>query len=144
MSSEQQPWYEDLVKALGDSQTRNAASHMLIATHFRTMADHYVAIAEQHERLAASVPDGDQAAADLGTATDRHDLNNLRTVVQGEQGLAKDLERQLATLARDIVELAGKVHTLAAAIPAAISAYPGRLAHEADERDHGHDEMGAP
>ena len=105
--------YERLIGPLVEAQNQSqahlravAVSHRAMAAHRRTVAAAEEAIAKEHEALAAaalvladSVPLGDQAAADLGTASEHHDYANLRMVIMGEHELAARLEARLDALA---------------------------------------------
>lgn len=110
MTTEQ--WYAPLVQLLVDNQQRSETHLRNVAISHRTMAarrrdvaralrsamiamtDAEDALAREHDALAdaadalaESIPLGDQAAADLGTAAENHLVANLRQVIGGEQQL---------------------------------------------------------
>jgi hypothetical protein len=108
--------YDYLIRPFVDAQAQAQAAHGDAAENLRAIAGFYRAaaerliaasahiegVAEAHERLAVAVPAVAQAAADLGTAAERHDVNNLRAVVVGEQGLAALLAHDVEALKADV------------------------------------------
>lgn len=128
MTTEQ--WYAPLVRLLADSQQRSethlrnvAISHRTMAARRRdvaralqtamtaminaeeAMAREHDALADAADALAESIPSADQAAADLGAATDDHELITLRTVLRGEQQLNTQRDADVAEIRRLLVEL---------------------------------------
>ena len=109
-------WYDGMVRDLTTAQERTAAAHAAISAALGTIAvtyhgaadriaamlhevaAHLETVADAHAALARAVPDSAQAAADLGTAAERHEVAGLRGVVMGEQELAGDLARRLAAI----------------------------------------------
>lgn len=110
--AEDTPWYDGLITELTRAQLDTRDGHLALsqkwattASHLRALADNCDQAAAVHERLASYVPNAAQAAADLGVSTDRHDLDNLRTIVLGEQGLSKLFQDDVEQLKRDVAEL---------------------------------------
>jgi hypothetical protein len=74
-------WYEQFVRFLVESQQSSATLLAAAADSYRVIAAEFTKLADVAAGLAESVPSGDQAAADLGTAVDRHMVNNVHTVL---------------------------------------------------------------
>ena len=96
------PWYEALISPFVAGQEANrahleaaAACYRAIDRHLEGLRLEFARLADVAAALAESVPSGDQAAADLGTAAERHEVDGLRGVLLGEQQLR---ERDLAAL----------------------------------------------
>lgn len=94
-----EPWYDHLVQGLARAQVGTREAHAGLADDWEQLATQVHAalrrIAAHHRALAENVPDAAQAAADLGTAAERHDVNGLRGVLRGEQELR---ERDVTTI----------------------------------------------
>jgi hypothetical protein len=94
-----QPWYDTLVQELVRAQTGTREGHLILAAAWREASINLMRISEAHEQLAANVPNSAQAAADLGMAAEKHEVNSLRGVLQGEQQLReRDLQGVLRRL----------------------------------------------
>lgn len=101
-------WYESFVTLLATSQQASAThlaaaatSYTAIAAHLESAAAEFRALSRAAAALAESVPTGDQAAADLGTAVERHLIANLHTVLHGEQDGNRHRDAEFAAFRRD-------------------------------------------
>lgn len=102
-----------------------------LAMRWRLAAMGLASIGEAHAELAKAIPDATQAAADLGTAAERHDVNNLRTVVQGDQTLNVMRDRAVDEMLRRLKAIEAQLRDASTERGQILDAVNGRGADDA-------------
>ena len=108
------PWYDDHIVALMTAQLATHDRHRTLAANWRQIAAAAASSAEQHEALAAVLPDAVQASANLAVVAQEHHQANVSQVIGGEQQLNQLRDRQVDALEVRLATIEAKLDLLIA------------------------------
>lgn len=91
---------------------RRIQAYATLSDTEREMERVQAALSDSASALAESVPEGDQTAADIGMAAERHDLRHAATVAAGAYVLAAQVDDANLSASSLLIDLRGVVELL--------------------------------